>query len=324
MSRTIGSLFSGIGGLELGLERAGLGPVLWQVECDPFCREVLAAHWPQATRHEDVRSVGAATLAPVDVLCGGFPCQDASLAGKGAGLLAGERTGLWREFARLVRELRPRYVVAENVPGLIRRGLDVVVADLTAAGYAVEAARIAAADLGAPHRRERVFIVAHAIGAGLRNESGWGSGPRRSDSPEPEHHGESLADTDSAGQQRSGQAEPEGRHDDPDAVGSGEGAELSDSGRAAIRIPEKCELERPCNDFGCGEVLWPPYPDDVHAWGQVPADTQPSICRLADGVSARLARRRAKLKALGNAVVPACAEIAGARVMEIESRQEAA
>jgi C-5 cytosine-specific DNA methylase len=112
---TIGSLFSGIGGLDLGLERAGLGPVLFQVEIDPFCRAVLAKHWPKALRHDDVRTVGrTATLPRVDLLCGGFPCQDVSGAGKGAGL-EGERSGLWFEFHRIVAATLPRFVVVENV-----------------------------------------------------------------------------------------------------------------------------------------------------------------------------------------------------------------
>src|SRR6185436_8967518 len=103
---TIGSLFAGIGGLELGLEMAGLGPVVWQVETDAACRDVLAMHWPKAERFHDVRAVDASALAPVDIVCGGFPCQDLSHAGKGKGL-AGERSGLWFEFERIVQELGP-------------------------------------------------------------------------------------------------------------------------------------------------------------------------------------------------------------------------
>ena len=99
----IGSLFSGIGGLELGLEWAGVGHTVWQVERDPFCRSILARHWPSAARFDDVRTVGAHNLEPVDVICGGFPCQDISYAGKGLGL-AGERSGLWYEFARIIGE----------------------------------------------------------------------------------------------------------------------------------------------------------------------------------------------------------------------------
>lgn len=158
----IGSLFSGIGGLELGLEWAGLGPVAWQVELDPWCRGVLAMHWPAAARHADVRRVGARNLQPVEVICGGFPCQDVSIAGKNAGL-AGARSGLWREYLRIVGELRPRVVVVENVPALVSRGLDRVAADLDGIGYRVEARVIAAADVGAPHRRERLFVLGSRV-----------------------------------------------------------------------------------------------------------------------------------------------------------------
>lgn len=169
----VGSLFAGIGGLELGLEWAGIGPVAWQVELDPWCRGVLARHWPAAARHADVRHVGAHNLAPVEVICGGFPCQDVSLAGKGAGL-DGARSGLWVEFRRIVGELQPRVVVVENVPALVSRGLDRVAADLDGLGYRVEARIIAAADVGAPHRRERLFVlgsrVADADGERVREQ----------------------------------------------------------------------------------------------------------------------------------------------------------
>src|SRR5688572_7874659 len=126
MSLTFGSLFAGIGGFDLGLGRAGM-VCKWQVEIDPFCRAVLEKHWPAVRRYEDVRHVHGAAwcgadeykdgcwtcLRGVDVLCGGFPCQDISYAGPGAGL-AGERSGLWSEFDRLIRQLRPRYVLVEN------------------------------------------------------------------------------------------------------------------------------------------------------------------------------------------------------------------
>jgi DNA (cytosine-5)-methyltransferase 1 len=159
----IGSLFSGIGGLELGLEWAGVGHVVWQVERDPFPRSVLAKHWPKADRGvTDVRKAGSATLPYVDVICGGFPCQDISYAGKGAGL-AGERSGLWYEFARVIREMGPRYVVIENVSALIARGLDQVLGTLADIGYDAQWRTIRASDVGAPHRRERLFIVAHTL-----------------------------------------------------------------------------------------------------------------------------------------------------------------
>ena len=163
----VGSLFAGIGGFDLGFERAGMR-VSWQVEQDPYCRAVLARHFPEADRFEDVREVGAENLSPVDLVCGGFPCQDLSPAGRGAGL-DGARSGLWGEFARIVRELRPRYVVVENVPALLtgkgkrwdRAPVGRVLGDLAEAGYDAEWACLSAREFGAPHLRKRVWIVAY-------------------------------------------------------------------------------------------------------------------------------------------------------------------
>ena len=153
------SLFAGIGGLELGLERAGLGTTRWQVEIEPFNRKVLAAHWPDAERFADVRDVSAEDFPGCDVICGGFPCQDISSAGKGEGI-DGQRSGLWREFARLIGEIRPRIVVVENVPDLAVRGLGRVLGDLCALGYDAEWEIVSAQDAGAPHLRKRLFILA--------------------------------------------------------------------------------------------------------------------------------------------------------------------
>jgi DNA (cytosine-5)-methyltransferase 1 len=222
---TVGSLFAGIGGFDLGFERAGMR-TLWFCEQNDYCRRVLARHWPGVPCHPDVRAlvadpasggkadesrvdyqrrtlVGASAGAGggtgvgdspartqldrgveqpgdashvsgavpvpvpyVDVLCGGFPCQDLSYAGKGAGI-DGERSGLWREFARLIGELRPRYVVIENVPALAARGLDRVLADLAACGLDAEFDHLPASAFGAPHRRDRVWVV------GYRRDDLW-------------------------------------------------------------------------------------------------------------------------------------------------------
>ena len=157
---TCGDLFAGIGGMSLGLEWAGGFTVRWQVESDPYCENVLARHWPHVARRQDVRFAGAANLERVDLIAGGFPCQDVSTAGKGAGLERGHRSGLWREFARIVRELRPRWVLVENVPALRGRGADIVLGDLEAAGYACWPLVVGARHVEAPHRRDRVWIVA--------------------------------------------------------------------------------------------------------------------------------------------------------------------
>lgn len=141
--------------------------VLWQVESDPQCRAVLRKHWPDVPCYEDVRDVGSANLAPVDLICGGFPCQDISSAGKGAGISIGTRSGLWFEFARIIREIRPRYVLVENVPGLVTGGgIGIVLGGLATIGYDAEWSSVRASDFGAPHERSRVFIVAHTLRIG--------------------------------------------------------------------------------------------------------------------------------------------------------------
>lgn len=121
MTPTVGSLFSGIGGFELGFERAGF-EIRWQVELDDYCTAVLAKHWPEVKRYRDVRTVGSHNLEPVDVICGGFPCQPVSLAGRRQ--VQADDRWLWPEFARLIRELRPRIAVMENVPGLLVHGFE--------------------------------------------------------------------------------------------------------------------------------------------------------------------------------------------------------
>jgi DNA (cytosine-5)-methyltransferase 1 len=245
---TIGSLFSGIGGLELGLEWAGLGPVVWQVENEPFCRSVLERHWSDADRSvTDVREANAANLAPVDLICGGFPCQDISTAGKGGGL-SGARSGLWFEFARIISELGPSFVVVENVAALLGRGIGTILGSLADLGYDAIWDRVSAAELGAPHLRRRVFIVAHApqlLGHAGEDHPGGGCSRARSD--------------------------------------------IKQSGKRA-------RTETP------GSSWW---------------ETEPDVGRVVDGVPFGSHR----LAALGNAVVPQCAEVIGWVVRELMDAQ---
>lgn len=164
----VGSLFAGIGGFDLGFERAGMRTV-WCVEHDPFCQFVLQKNFPHATRHSDVRAVSAANLDEIDVLSGGFPCQDISIVGNaynGAGV-NGSKSGLWSEFARLIRELRPKYVAIENAQTLNVKGLDRVLSDIASCGYDAEWSVLSAYSIGAPHIRERTFIVAYPHRDGL-------------------------------------------------------------------------------------------------------------------------------------------------------------
>ncbi len=157
-------LFSGIGGFSLGLERAGMQTIAF-CEVDPKCREVLRKHWPATPIYEDIRSLHAKEIGEtVDVICGGFPCQDISVAGKGAGL-SGERSGLWWEFHRLIKEAKPKWVIIENVSALRSRGLDQVLRSLSQIGYDSEWHCIPASAVGAPHQRDRVWIIAYPIGS---------------------------------------------------------------------------------------------------------------------------------------------------------------
>jgi DNA (cytosine-5)-methyltransferase 1 len=157
---TVGSLFSGIGGLDLGLEQAGM-KTIWQVEYDDWARGKLDENFPHTTKYKDVREVGKHNLEPVDLIAGGFPCQDVSWAGPGEGL-SGERSGLWFEYLRIICELRPSYIIVENVAALLNRGAGRVLADLAGIGFDAEWETLRASDFGAPHRRDRFFLVAYA------------------------------------------------------------------------------------------------------------------------------------------------------------------
>jgi DNA (cytosine-5)-methyltransferase 1 len=160
MALTVGSAFSGIGGIDLGLQRAGM-EIRWQIEIDDWCQRVLAKHWPDVTRYGDIREITGHELEPVDVIAGGFPCQNISSAGKKEGI-DGEHSSLWRHFSRIIAAVQPRYVLIENSDALRHRGLHIVLQDLAALGFDAEWSRISACSVGAPHLRRRMYIVAYA------------------------------------------------------------------------------------------------------------------------------------------------------------------
>ncbi len=159
-------LFSGIGGFSLGLERTGGFETVALCEIEPFPRKVLAKHWPGIPIFNDLRELRGEDVGPVDVICGGFPCQDASIAKIGGTGTDGERTGLFREIIRLAGELERPRLLLENVPELLNRGFGDVLGALADLGYDVQWDCISAAALGAPHKRERLFIYADAGGKG--------------------------------------------------------------------------------------------------------------------------------------------------------------
>jgi DNA (cytosine-5)-methyltransferase 1 len=266
----VGSLFSGIGGIDLGLERAGMR-VVWQCERDPWCRSILARHWPGVPCYHDIRDIAPVGLPirrvsvhpqRVDVLAGGFPCQPVSQAGKR--LAQADERWLWPEFARCIRVLRPRYIVVENVPGLLTRGMGDVLGDLAALGFDAEWTVFGARNVGAPHRRDRVWIVAYANA------------------------------------ERRGANERDLCTRQPDADRSG--SEVADSMRSRL------ERHRSEHQLRARASTQRPSTRDGGWWC-----SEPDVGRVAHGVPARVDR----LRALGNAVVPQCAEHIGRCLMEI-------
>jgi DNA (cytosine-5)-methyltransferase 1 len=352
----VGELFAGIGGMGLGLERAGF-TVAWQVEVDPACRRVLERHWPDVPRRGDVRLAGADSLAPVDCIAGGFPCQDISTAGKGAGIDGG-RSGLWREFARILGELRPRWVLIENVPALRRRGADRVLGDLEALGYACWPLVVGARHVGAPHRRDRVWIVgrlADATDAGPRgtfsHERGAGSGARgasRGGGPyladadhercEERRAGLAASAEHAAAQCAGDVADADGaplRHE-PGGRGGARGAGAAEP-RDADALAESLRGRRegravPTGSGDAGERArgavaagsrhaWPARPGEPqHDW-EAPRCLESGMGGAAPRFSRRVdsVKRRARLKMLGNAVVPQVAEAIGRAMLALET-----
>jgi DNA (cytosine-5)-methyltransferase 1 len=323
----IGSLFSGIGGLELALESLGMRTI-WQVECDRYARRVLWQHWPIVPKYEDVCAVGAANLCPVDVICGGFPCQGISDAGLRLGL-DDPRSGLWREFARVVRELRPRYVFVENVAALRVRGLGRVLGDLAEIGYDAEWDCVRAADVGALHLRNRLFILAYAQCDRPWPECGRsqaGPGPSVALDDGADRH---LAHADGAGLEGRRRASvPE--HADERTSGARR-ASVADAEREGKSQPEGSvgdERRRP-GDGGkdvadaAGDGRDEGQPESAREQGRSDASVggwwsvEPDVGRVAHGVPARVDR----LRCLGNAVVPAQAAFAWrvlmARIIEL-------
>ena len=156
-------LFSGIGGFTLAAENVWGDDldIVGHCDIDEYCEKVLEKNFPGVPFFNDVRKLSSDNLGRVDLICGGFPCQDISQAGKGLGIEKGERSGLWSEFNRLIGELRPRFAVIENVSALTSRGLNIVLRDLAQTGYDAEWQCIGAYQVGAKHRRDRIWIVAY-------------------------------------------------------------------------------------------------------------------------------------------------------------------
>lgn len=361
---TVGSLFSGVGGIDLGFERAGW-EIVWQVENNPFCLRVLAKHWPEIERYGDVRDFPPANICRPDIIVGGFPCQPHSVAGKRRG--KEDDRDLWPQYRRVVEEIRPRWVLAENVLGikttvvnasLLEMGneaiirtpdedyftriytqqeylyLNSILQDLETLGYEVVPLVIPACAFDAPHRRERVFVVAYAeqlrCDTRLREPSRQQSGIKRQARSKPTAFSEDVADANDEGLQgRFGR----GMQECPSEqfVGKSRTPNVADTSRQQCDGSDDNRGSRPRQIPELGDSAEETRP--VSSWWTV----EPNMGGLADGIPARLAGcrwlpeppvgrvaigipdRTAKLKALGNAVVPQVAKWIGQQIIKADS-----
>ncbi len=298
-----GSLFAGIGGIDLGLERAGM-VCKWQVEIDDYCQKVLAKHWPDVERFNDVREVGKHNLKAVDLIAGGFPCQPHSVTGKRKG--AEDDRNLWPEFIRIIRTLKPRYVLGENVPGIISTYLDTVLSDLEGEGYTCATFNLPACAFDAPHRRERIFIVAYTTNS---NAGGNNQGARERTRLDLE--GNLL---DQGGRNK-------GKH-----ISDARDSHVSYSPPMLRTTIKRNEQDRILSDVqntkskglerNVSEILEREGEGRQNAnitgsnWWSI----EPDVGRVAHGVPSRVDR----LRGLGNAVVPQVAKWIGRRIVEYD------
>ena len=353
----VGSLFSGIGGFDLGMERAGM-TIEWQVEIEPYCLRILNKHWPDVPKFGDIRELSATDLPPVDLLCGGYPCQPFSLAGRRKG--AKDDRHLWPEIVRLLQGWRkmgqlPAWCLFENVVGHISMGLDEVLSDLERLGYSCWPIVVPACAVDAPHRRDRVWIVANSkcisdrgkkqCGQTIRPQafgpasgaSGSGDGDRARTVPHP----------DINPQQRAGAWGERGRETRDDAGrvrqdvanAKGVGCQGRGSDQDGESFGEEARREQLGNGGSQGDVSDSGGPGlPVSEQPGVAGATQrrkqegatiaepcwwtpePGMGRVAHGVPRRVDR----LRGLGNAVVPQVVEMIGRAIMAANSWKDSA
>lgn len=329
---TVGALFSGIGGMELGLESTGFFETKWFSEIQPYSIQIMEQRFPGAYNIGDIKNVKWNEIEKVDVLTGGFPCQDISNAGKRKGI-EGKRSGLWKEYVKSISCIRPKYVIVENVSALRRRGLDRVLGDLVSLGYDCEWNCIPAANIGANHLRDRIFIIAYPhtdcdrCHTDRRNEkcdeeiTESGSEPEHLYPEIPYPTGKRLLNRNNSGGERQILLEGEKFEKNKPKGQRGECGIDKNSNDATDEVGYvsdtyhtgnwKLELLRECYHTNRKEI-----------W-----EIEPDVGRMVDGVPKELdiATRKkmnsiwkARIEALGNAVVPQCAEYIGYLIISRE------
>ena len=284
-------LFSGLGGFSLGLEATGGFETVAFCDIEKFSRKVLKKHWPNVKQYKDIKEltyeqIKEDTLAPIDIVTGGYPCQPFSVAGSQLG--EKDKRHLWPDMFRIVKECKPTWVIGENVSGHIKLGLDTVLQDLESEGYSVRAFSISASSIGANHQRERVWIIAHSNMEntrqhGRRIESTWDTesiGPRTSEETERSPNSDKVNGS-------SERASLVGESSDTNSQGL--------QGRRSEQQLRENETERPTS--------WDSW------W-----ESEPSVGRVANGIPHRVDR----LKGLGNSLVPAIPFIIGQSILREE------
>ena len=278
---TVGSLFSGIGGLDLGLERAGM-EVIWQSEIDPYACKVLSKHWPKVPNHGNIKEIRWGDIVRPDIICGGYPCQPFSTAGKRNG--TNDPRHLWPWVRQAISQLQPRYAILENVRGHITLGLSTVLGEFASIGYDAEWQIVSANSVGAPHLRERVIIIAYPFRQ-LANTHNSGCLYRQPQIFTANRWVNALSLIGSSG---ANVAHATKQH------GNGK-SDYSGNSKRPETLPES----------GNG------------SWSQAGSNWQiePNVGRVANGIPSRVDR----LRGLGNAVVPQVAELIGRMVVDYDT-----
>ncbi len=316
MTLTVGSLFSGIGGIDLGLERAGM-TVKWHSEIDPYACRVLKKHWPDVPNLGNIKEIDWATVEPVDVIAGGYPCQPFSTAGKRQG--DKDERHLWPYFLRAISELRPRFAFLENVRGHLSMGFDRVLGDLAEIGYDAEWQIVSAASVGAPHRRDRIICVAYPAeqysngkfdyarnSVGSETLSEFGDSSRSANVAYPNNTGSRTPQCDMG--ERGTETTQDWQGNSGTQYGfSRQCEDLADTKKQC------CNGRRNGDIFGQSSANW--LQGTVGRKGGFGRftnwETEPDVGRVAHGIPSRVDR----LRGLGNAVVPQVAEYVGRLIL---------
>lgn len=302
---TVGSLFSGIGGLDLGLERAGM-EVIWQSEIDPYSCRVLKKHWPEVVNHGNIKEINWGNVVRPDIICGGYPCQPFSTAGKRNG--TDDPRHLWPWVRQAISELRPDYAILENVRGHITLGLSTVIGELASIGYDAEWQIVSANSVGAPHLRERVIIIAYPVRK-LANTDNSGRLHRQPQVFTADRwlNALSLIGSGSANvayptqQYSNGKPDYTSNSKRPETLSQSRDSSGAQDVANTNSSPGQLKQERTVCESNFGRRSW---------W-----ETEPDVGRVAHGIPSRVDR----LRGLGNAVVPQVAELIGRMVIDYDT-----